>query len=59
MNGLKLALRLALGLMIFAIVLMFLVPSGSAEFWVCVITAVIDGLFCLGVIIYLFFHKKK
>ena len=46
-KGGKLAFRLGLGLMLIAILFLFLVPVGSADFWVCVITAVADGIFCI------------
>ena len=47
-KGGKLAFRLGLGLMLIAILFLFWVPVGSADFWVCVITAVAYWIFCFG-----------
>lgn len=57
-KGGKLAFRLGLGLMLIANLFLFLVPVGSAEFWVCVITAVADGIFCVGLLAAAIIRRK-
>ena len=54
----KLAFRLGLGLMLIEIRFLLLVPVGSAEFWVCVITAVADGIFCIGLLAAAIIRRK-
>ena len=57
-EGMKLAFRLGLGLLIVAVFMMFFVAPDSAEFWALGITAVIDLLFCGGILLYHWLRRK-
>lgn len=57
-DAMKLAFRLGLGLLLVALFMMFFVPPGSAEFWVLIITAGIDLLFCVGLALYHCLRRK-
>lgn len=57
-NVMRTAFRLGLGLMIAALAVMCLTAYGTAEFWVCCITAVLDGLFCIGLLVAAHFRRK-